>query len=306
VSDERPDERLTPLLLCFDGRAPFAASLAQQSGFDVAPVSLHRFPDGESLVRLDARVAGRDCIVFCTLKEPDSILFPLLSAAYTARELGARSVGLLAPYLAYMRQDKRFHVGEAVSSRPFAHLIATHFDWLVTVDPHLHRYPRLDSIYRLPNTVVSAVPLMAEWVRRNVDKPLLVGPDAESLQWVGAVAELAGAPFIVLEKQRHGDADVDIAVPDIERWRERTPVLVDDILSTGQTLSQTVRGLRAQGLAPPLCLAVHAVFAGEAERRLADAGAARLVTANTIPHPTNAVDLTAPVAHALRAHLKKA
>lgn len=306
MSDERADDRLSPLLLCFDGRAPFAATLAQHAGFDAAPVSLHRFPDGESLVRIDARVAGRDCIVFCTLKDPDSIVFPLLSAAATARELGARSVGLLAPYLAYMRQDKRFHAGEAVSSRPFAHLISTHFDWLVTVDPHLHRYPRLDSIYRLPNTVVSAVPLMAEWVRRNVDKPLLVGPDSESLQWVGAVAELAGAPFVVLEKQRHGDAEVDIALPDIERWRERTPVLVDDILSTGQTLSQTVRGLRAQGLPAPLCLAVHAVFAGDAERRLADAGAARLVTANTIAHPTNAVDLTAPVAHALAACLKKA
>lgn len=306
MSDERPEEPLRPLLLCFEGRAPFAASLARQAGLDETPVGLHRFPDGESLVRIDARVAGRDCIVFCTLKEPDSILFPLLSAAATARELGARSVGLLAPYLAYMRQDKRFNAGEAVSSRPFAQLISTHFDWLVTVDPHLHRYPRLDSIYRLPNTVVSAVPLMAEWVRRNVDRPLLVGPDSESLQWVGAVAELAGAPFVVLEKRRNGDTDVDIAVPDIERWRDRTPVLVDDILSTGQTLSQTVRGLRAQGLAAPLCLAVHAVFAGAAEQRLAEAGAARLVTANTIVHPTNAVDLTAPVAHALRTHLKNA
>ncbi|MEQ1438755.1 ribose-phosphate pyrophosphokinase [Fontimonas sp. SYSU GA230001] len=296
---------MSPLLLCFEGRAPFAASLARLAGFEEAPVALHRFPDGESLVRLDARLAGRDCIVFCTLRAPDEILFPLLAAAYTARELGARSVGLLAPYLAYMRQDRRFNAGEAVSSRPFAQLISTHFDWLVTVDPHLHRYPRLDALYRLPSTVVSAVPLMADWLRRNVDRPVLVGPDEESLQWVGAVAELAGAPFVVLEKRRHGDADVEIAVPDIERWRDRTPVLVDDILSTGQTLAQTVRGLRAQGLAAPLCLAVHAVFAGDAERRLADAGAARLVTANTIAHATNAIDLTAPVAHALRTHLRR-
>lgn len=304
MSDDRSDERLRPLLLCFEKRAPFAPALAQQCGFERSTVMLHRFPDGESLVRVESRLAGRDCIVFCTLKDPDSILFPLLSVAYTARELGARSVGLLAPYLAYMRQDKRFNAGEAVSSRPFAQLISTHFDWLVTVDPHLHRYQRLDAIYRLQNTVVSAVPLMAGWVRRTVERPLLVGPDEESLQWVGAVAELAGAPFVVLEKRRHGDEEVDIVVPDVAQWQGRTPVLVDDILSTGHTLSQTVVALRSRGFAAPVCLAIHAVFAGEAQARLAEAGAARLVTANTIEHATNAVDLTGPVARALGEHLR--
>ncbi len=298
------DERLNPVLLTFEGRAPFAEALAQQLDMEWVPVELHRFPDGESLVRMCARLAGRDCVVFCTLKNPDSIVFPLLSAAYTARELGARSIGLLAPYLAYMRQDKRFHTGEAVSARPFAQLVSSHFDYLVTVDPHLHRYHRLDALYRTPCTVVSAVPLMAEWIRRNVEKPLLVGPDEESLQWVGAVAELADAPFVVLRKIRHGDSDVDIEVPDLEALRGRTPVLVDDILSTGHTLSKTVATLLQRGFRAPVCLAVHAVFAGEAERLLADAGAERLVTANTIEHPSNAVDVAAPIAHALRNYLK--
>jgi len=298
------EERLNPLLLTFDGRAPFAATLAQQLDMDAVPVELHRFPDGESLVRLGARLAGRDCVVFCSLQNPDSIVFPLLSAAYTARELGARSIGLLAPYLAYMRQDKRFHTGEAVSARPFAHLLSTHFDYLVTVDPHLHRYHRLDALYRTPCTVVSAVPLMAEWIRRHVDRPLLVGPDEESLQWVGAVAEMAGAPFVTLRKIRHGDTEVEIEVPDLDAVAGRTPVLVDDILSTGHTLSKTVVALKDRGFGAPICLAVHAVFAGDAERLLTQAGAARLVTANTIEHHTNAVDLTAPIAHALRKHLK--
>ncbi|TJY63330.1 ribose-phosphate diphosphokinase [Sinimarinibacterium sp. CAU 1509] len=295
---------MNPVLLTFDGRAPFAEALAQQMDMELVPVELHRFPDGESLVRMCTRLAGRDCVVFCTLKNPDSIIFPLLSAAFTARELGARSIGLLAPYLAYMRQDKRFHTGEAVSARPFAHLVSTHFDYLVTVDPHLHRYHRLDALYRVPCTVVSAVPLMAEWIRRNVEKPLLVGPDEESMQWVGAVAEMAGAPFVVLRKIRRGDVDVDIEVPELEAVQGLTPVLVDDILSTGHTLSKTVVALLERGFGAPVCLAVHAVFAGEAERLLAEAGAQRLVTANTIEHASNAVDIAAPIAHALRNYLK--
>lgn len=297
---------MKPLLLCFAGRAPFAHALAQRMGLERAEVHLHRFPDGESLVRIEPRVAGRDCVVFCSLRDPDAILFALLSTAFTVRELGARSVGLLAPYLAYMRQDKRFHAGEAVSSRPFAQLLSSHFDWLVTVDPHLHRYPRLDVLYRIPATVVSAMPLMADWVRRQLREPLLVGPDEESLQWVASVAELAGSPYAVLRKTRHGDTDVDIHLPDLDAWRGRTPVLVDDILSTGHTLAKAVRALRAQGMAAPVCLAVHPVFAGDAAQVLALAGAEKLVTCNTLEHPTAEIDLSSAVARALAEHLPRA
>jgi ribose-phosphate pyrophosphokinase len=83
---------------------------------------------------------------------------PLLFAADTARDLGARRIGLVAPYLAYMRQDIRFHAGEAVTSRTFAAILSRHLDWLVTVDPHLHRYHELSEIYRIPTQVVHAAP----------------------------------------------------------------------------------------------------------------------------------------------------
>src|SRR3546814_2966154 len=81
---------------------------------------------------------------------------PLRFAARAAREFGARSVGLIAPYLGYMRQDTRFHPGEAVSTPLFAQFLEEAFDWLVTVDPHLHRVERLQSLYRIPTAHVSA------------------------------------------------------------------------------------------------------------------------------------------------------
>lgn len=298
------DQELKPLLLTFPGRAPFAAALAQYLDLEQVPVEVHRFPDGESLVRVDTRLAGRDCILFCSMRDPDEVLFPLLSMAATARELGARSVGLLAPYLAYMRQDRRFHSGEAVSARPFADLLSSHFDYLVTVDPHLHRYNRLDALYRIPSTVVSAAPMMAQWVRRRVHRPLLIGPDEESLQWVGSVAEMAGAPFLVLNKVRHDERDVEIRMPEHLDVGHHTPVLIDDILSTGNTLEKTVRGLSEQGSPPPVCMAIHAVFAGDAQQLLLDAGASQLVTTNSIEHSTNWIDLSAAVAAALRKHLR--
>jgi ribose-phosphate pyrophosphokinase len=261
--------------------------------------TVRRFPDEETYVRLQTGVRGGEVACVCTLDRPDDKILPLLFLAATARDLGAVSVGLIAPYLAYMRQDRRFAEGEGVTSSYFASLLSGSFDWLVTVDPHLHRRASLGEIYRIPTTVVHAAARVASWIRSTVRRPLLVGPDGESAQWVAAVAEAAGAPSIVLEKTRRGDRDVTVTVPDVDRWREHTPVLVDDIVSTAKTMIETVRHLGRAGLPPPVCIGVHAVFAPGAYDELRAAGTARVVTCNTIPHPSNEIDLSADLARAV-------
>lgn len=121
-----------------------------------------------------------------------------------------------------MRQDRRFQPGEAVTSSAFARIISREVDWLVTVDPHLHRRSALSEIYSVPSTALHAAPLLASWIRENVERPLLVGPDSESAQWVAAVAETVGCPLVVLEKIRRGDRDVEVSVPQVERWTAHT------------------------------------------------------------------------------------
>lgn len=264
-------------------------------------VTLRQFPDGETYVRLETPVRGRDVVCVCTLDRPDEKILRVLFLAATVRDLGAASVGLVAPYLAYMRQDRRFASGEGVTSKYFASLISESFDWLVTVDPHLHRRASLAEIYRIPAEVVHAAPGVAAWIHSNVQKPLLVGPDAESAQWAAAVAEMAGAPSIVLGKVRRGDRDVSVTVPAVEQWRNHTPVLVDDIVSTAQTMIETVRHLARAGLAPPVCVGVHAVFVPGAYDELRAAGAAKIVTCDTIPHESNEISLAADLASAVRA-----
>ncbi|MCA1481376.1 phosphoribosyltransferase family protein, partial [Bradyrhizobium sp. NBAIM08] len=139
-----------------------------------------------------------------------------------------------------------------------------YFDGLVTVDPHLHRYDSLDAVYWTPSRVVHAAPLLAQWIQNNAYQPLLIGPDSESEQWVSEVARLAGAPYLVLEKVRRGDRDVSVSVPDVGRWLNHTPVLVDDIISTARTMIETVGHVRAAGLLPPICVGVHGIFADRA------------------------------------------
>jgi ribose-phosphate pyrophosphokinase len=242
-------------------------------------------------------------VLVCGLDKPGDKILPLVFLAGTARDLGARRVGLVAPYLSFMRQDSRFRPGEGVTSTYFAQLLSGVVDWLVTVDPHLHRWDSLDAIYKIPSRVARAAPAIAAWVRREIERPILVGPDAESAQWVAAVAALCDAPYLVLEKVRRGDRDVEVSPPDPARHAGRTPVLIDDIISTARTMIATLGHLAAAGAAPPVCVGIHAVFADRAHDELRAAGAARIATCNTILHPSNAIDVDDAIADETRAML---
>jgi ribose-phosphate pyrophosphokinase len=103
----------------------------------------------------------------------------------------------------------------------------------------------------------------------------------------------------VLRKERHGDRDVEVSVP-LADLRGRSPVLVDDIISSARTMAEAARSLSRAGGAAPTCVGVHAVFAEGAEETLRSAGVARVVTCNTIEHPTNGIDVLAPYAAAVR------
>jgi ribose-phosphate pyrophosphokinase len=287
-------------MFSFPGDWAFAAALGRHLDFEDAPLDLHEFPDGEVKVRLDGDCAGRDVILLCGGQSANRSALPLYFAAATARELGAASVGLVSPYLAYLRQDRRFHAGEALSAAAYGRFLSGSFDWLITVDPHLHRIASLRDVLSIPSTRVSSVPAIADWVAAEVSAPVIVGPDAESAQWVTAVADRLGAPAMVLEKTRSGDRDVRVSAADAGRLAARTPVIVDDIASSGHTLARTVETLIRAGAAAPVCIVIHALFAGDAGRVVRASGAARVVSANTIEHHNNAIDVSPLVAEAVR------
>ena len=289
---------MRPLVFAWPGNEPLAAALAARTGGEVAPLSLRRFPDGETYVRLMTSPSGREVMFACTLDHPDDKITSLLFAADAARELGARRVGLVAPYLAYMRQDARFEPGEAITSRTFARMISQAFDWLVTMDPHLHRYRVLDEIYSIPASIAASATAIAGWLRSHVERPLIIGPDAESAQWAAAIAQGTGAPFVVLQKQRRGDRDVAVSVPDIAAWPQHTPVLVDDIISTARTMVAAVRRLHELAMPAPVCIGVHALFGGDALEALRASGPRIVATCNTIRHETNAIDVAGEIAAA--------
>lgn len=289
---------MTPILFALPGNEELGGAMCRLRGWEAGRWALHAFPDGESHVRFLSAVAGREVVFVCSLDRPNDKFVPLYLAACVARELGATRIGLVVPYLAYMRQDARFHDGEGVTAQHFARLLSLVGDWLVTVDPHLHRIRNLDEIYIVPARVVAAAPAIAAWVGAHVAHPLLIGPDEESDQWVAEVARSVGCPYTTLRKERHGDRDVTVSVPVLAQWRDRTPVLVDDIASTARTMIAAVARVREAGLAAPVCVAVHPLFAGDAYADLLAAGVAQVACTNTIAHPSSMIDVAPALAAA--------
>lgn len=265
-------------------------TLCQKLSAVAGQTDTRHFPDGESYVRIDTPVEGHDCIILGDLSQPDCKYLSLVFLASTLRELGASSVGLVAPYLSYMRQDRRFIDGEAVTSRIFARQVSQHFDWLITVDPHLHRYHSLDEIYDIPCRVVQGAAALADWLNGQEDL-FLVGPDEESEQWVSQIAVQSGHGFVVGKKQRYGDRDVVVTLPDLSPFHGLTAMIIDDVISSGQTILKCIGALKSGGIKNIQCAAVHGIFADDIDVVLLDSGLSKLITSNTIPHKSNQVDI---------------
>lgn len=276
-------------LIAVDCSASISDQLAQYLNISTIDVEIRHFPDGESYVRLAEEVNGRDIVLLFGLHRPDNKLASLLFLVDVLRDYGSQKIGLVAPYLPYMRQDKRFRSGEAVTSVTFAKLISATVDWLITVDPHLHRYPNLGSIYTIPTHVVAAAASLAKWLQ-TLDKPVvLVGPDRESGQWVAEVAARSSMPYVVAEKRRHGDRQVDIDLPALTDYLDRTPVIIDDIVSSGTTVleaAQHIRQFKQFADGPLWVAAIHGVFDQATYQRLKDNNI-NIATSNTIVHESN-------------------
>lgn len=280
-----------------DYREP-ARRLAAAAGLPYAEVEVHRFPDGESRVRLPAGLGER--LILCrSLVHPNDKLIELALTASAARELGARHLTLVAPYLCYMRQDKAFNPGEAISQPIIGGLLAQWVDALVTVDPHLHRVATLgEAIPVRQAQCLTAAPLMADFLARELEAPVLIGPDEEAQQWVAAIAAHAGLAYRIGAKVRHGDREVEVHFPDPPP-PGRHLVLVDDVASTGRTLEAAVAALAATRPATLSVLVTHALFLEGTLERLRRAGVAHVWSTDSIPHPTNRLELAPLLARAL-------
>jgi ribose-phosphate pyrophosphokinase len=284
------------------GNELLANKIALLIGADVGEAVVRNFPDGETYIKINSNIKNKKIILVCSLNNPNEKFLPLYLFSKTAKELEANHITLISPYLPYMRQDKRFNEGEGVTSVYFASLISSFVDELITIDPHLHRWNSLSEIYTIQTHVIHTTPFIATWIKNNIPSPLLIGPDEESKQWVSQVASYADAPYVILTKNRKGDNEVEVSNPDLENYKHRTPVLVDDIISTAHTMMETISHLKSQQMKEAICIGVHAIFANNAYAELIKSGAQKIITCNTIPHESNGIDVAELIAQQLIEH----
>lgn len=286
------------MLLGFDEYETPAQHLAEALDLPYARVRVHNFPDGECKLTLPTGLPTH--VVFCrSLDHPNNKLIELLLAATTARQLGARRLTLVAPYLCYMRQDKAFVAGEAVSQPIIGRFLADLFDDIVTVDPHLHRTHHLaDAVPATHAVALTATGLMSDFLRTRADT-ILLGPDSESEQWVRSLAEANGLAYGVASKQRLGDREIRIALPECD-LAGKPVVLVDDVISSGETIAIATQMCFEKGAKRVDVLVTHPLFAQGAIERLRQSGVGEIWSTDSISHPSNCIALTGLLAEAVR------
>ena len=279
--------------------------IAESLGVDAHPVEHRFFPDGESYIRYTASVEGETVVIVQTTSPPqDTHLMQLFLMVSTAKDLGAAKVMCVVPYLAYARQDERFLDGEAFSLDVVINMLENAgADNLIVLDAHnADSLRRMHKRHRIRMENLSATPLLAEYLKeRGFNGAYSLSPDEGSVHRAEMGREVLGGGYGFFEKERDlRTGEIEMTVKDVE-IRGSDAAIFDDIISSGGTMAKAVAGLKRQGAGRIAASCTHALFMGDAERRIRDAGADIIVSTDTVETEYSKVT----VADLVSEHLRK-
>ncbi len=283
-----------------------AQELAKKLNVTYSPLTISAFPDEDLYLKFNISLKRKTLVIVESLfPYSQKSLLDIIFTAETAKDLGAKKVILIAPYLAYMRQDKRFHPGEAISSKIMAKLLNDSVDKLITIDPHVHRYKSLQQVFKIPAVSLTSNHLIAAYVKKHWKNAVLLGPDWESSQWAARIAEEVGFESTILEKTRHSSRHVSVKLvktPNLKAvsLQGKNVVIIDDIISTGKTIAEAAKLVRRLGAKMITAIGVHGLFVENALPKLKKAGVNRIVTSNCIEHKSNGIDVVTILADSLK------
>lgn len=271
------------MILSGSSHRRLAAAVAGELGLDPGRCIVDRFPDGECRIELLEDVRAREVYLLQATHAPvGERLLEMLLLADACRRAGAVSITAVIPYLGYARQDRRSRGREPLSTRVIADQVeAGGIDRVVTVDLHS---PPSEGCWRVPLFHLTALPLLAPYLRRSVTADaVVVAPDLGAMKRAELLARLLELPVAAVHKRRLDGAEV-VGTGVLGMVRGLSPILVDDVIATGATIEEAVRLLREAGCARDITVVVtHAVLAGPALDRLARLSLARLVCTDSIP-----------------------
>ena len=287
------------IVSCSHGKH-LAKKIANKLKKPYSELEVTHFPDSEIKLRFKADVRRKVVVLVQSFNgRINDCVIETLFAAETARDLGAKKVILAAPYFPYLRQDKRFNPGECISLQTIAKNIDEDFDEVLIIDPHLHREKTLKHIFRIKSHKLTANPLIVEHIKKNINNPVIIGPDWESYKWAQKVAENIGCDFAIMEKNRISSRKVKVKLHKKIDIKNKNLVFIDDMISTGHTLLEAIKSMKRLGAKKVTCFAVHGILVENALQKLRKAGA-EVITTNTIPNKAGRIDVSGLVSDRLR------
>jgi ribose-phosphate pyrophosphokinase len=274
--------------------------VAETLNVPVVDVVLKTFPDGEYSLRFEGDLNGEDVVVVQTTEKPqDTNLLQLLLMLDAVKDLGAKKVTAVVPYLAFARQDKRFLAGEAISSQTLVKLIeACGADMFITVNIHAEK--TLER-FKVPTKNLSAITTLAQYFKNSgFDGAFSLSPDKGAIGLAEEANRVLGGGCGWLKKERDrytGEIQVEEKTLDV---KGRDVIVFDDIISTGGTTANAVKMLKSQGARRVYSACVHPVLVGEAKQKIIGSGAEEIVATDSISSSVKTVSLAPLIAEALR------
>ncbi len=282
--------------------APGSASLelgeklAKALNAETVGIEYTVFPDGENKVRLLTEVRNKKVIVVQSTYYPaDSHLMQLFLLCHKLSEEGAEVYAFI-PYLAYARQDREFQKGEIISLGVISHLLrSVGIKSLLTIDIHSTRGL---GYFTFPAYSASAIPLLAEHVRRNFElsNPLALSPDYGGQNRVQAFAKLLNLESMVLKKVRDrvtGEVTIEDSIPPLGG---RDLIIIDDMISTGTSIQRATKLLKKNGAGRIITMCTHALLLGNALNEILDSGVEKVVSTNSVPSAASKIDVAPMIA----------
>ena len=259
-----------------------AKAIVDGLGTKLCGADLGRFADGETKVRILEDVRGTDVFVIQPTSPPQNEnLMELLIVLDAARRASATEITAVIPYYGYGRQDRKHEGRVPITAKLVANLIATAgATRVLTMDLHASQ---IQGFFDIAVDHLYAAPVFVEYLRENFgDNITVLAPDAGAMKMANGYAKYLDAEIALVEKARVSDSEVSggKVVGDI---KDRDVVIVDDMITTGGSMSQAINAARTNGAKRVVVVATHAVLLDKAIERLTEAKADEIIVTDTIP-----------------------
>ena len=275
------------ILVAGRGHEELSSEVAEHLSLPLGDVVLSTFSNGEIYCRYGESIRGADVFVFQSHCDPiNDRLMEQLIMLDAAKRASAKRITAVCPFYGYARQDRKAEGREPITARLVADMLTcAGADRVVTVDLHTGQ---IQGFFDFPVDHLTAVPVLSEHIRSNVDGELVVvSPDAGGGKLARRYAHQLDADLAFIDKRRprgtHNVAEATEVVGDVDG---RICILVDDMIDTAATIVSAANLLVDRGAVDVYVVATHGLLSGPAVDRLKNAPIREVVVTNTLPIPS--------------------